>query len=82
MAFNSLLIRKTVDVGLGLGLIHFLCICFIMFGASVQVGYFGLHMATWGFALNPFAENPPKTPGYQRKVSNSVNKPFADRKPQ
>jgi len=52
-----------------------------MFGASVQVGYWAPY-GYRGFALNPFAENPPKTPGYQRKVSNGVNKPFADRKPQ
>ena len=48
MAF-SLLIYKTADVGLyGPKPNSFLCtcICFIMFGASLQVRYLGLHMAT------------------------------------
>ena len=48
-------------IGVGLGQINFLCICFIMFGASVQVGYWG---SIWlqGFRIKPFCRKPTKKP--------------------
>ena len=84
MTFNSLLIHKTADVGLyrPSKAYSFLCTfhnvwCFSSGRILLWTPY-----AYRGFALNPFAENPPKNPWISEKGSNSVSKPFADRKPQ